>query len=283
MTADSSPPAGGFQLDIMDFRRLARFVTETSGIKMPPSKRSMLEGRLRKRVQSLGFPGFAAYCAYLFDGNGLAEEAVHIVDAVTTNKTEFFREPTHFSYLADRLLPGLDPQRRRPLKLWSAACSTGAEPYTMAMILEDWAESRAGFDYWILATDLCTEVLATARHAIYPEEAIEPVPLGYRHRYLLRSRDRSRRLVRIAPELREHLRFACLNLMETDYATDSDFDIIFCRNVLIYFSKEDQGRVLRRLCGHLVPGGTLFLGHSEAIAGFDLPLKAAAPAVFVKV
>ena len=266
-----------------DFRRLAAFIQDYSGIKMPPSKITMLEGRLRHRVRDTGASSLAEYCRMLFDNDGLRAEAVHLIDAVTTNKTDFFREPEHFRILVGQALPAVLASRhagdQAQVKLWSAACSTGAEPYTLAMVLADWREQRHGMRISILATDLSTEVLTAASRAVYPEAMVAVVPPEFRHRYLLRSRDRSRHLVRVAPELRAWVRFGRLNLMDAEYAVDHDFDAIFCRNVLIYFDKPTQRAVLQRLCKHLRPGGYLFLGHSESLAGMELPLTSVANTV----
>ena len=283
MTAMAEPSRFLPPLSPRDFRRIGGFVSEVSGIKLPPAKRAMVEGRLRRRVRGLGFADFSAYCRFVFDDGGLEQESVHIIDAVTTNKTEFFREPDHFRVLTGLALPHLAPPGRvRPVKLWSAACSNGAEPYTLAMVLAEYAGSHPGFDFAIAATDLCTEVLRTAALGIYPEAEIEPVPPALRRRYLLRSRDRSRGKVRIAPELRAKVRFLRLNLMDQTYGVKGPFDVIFCRNVLIYFDKPTQAAVVARLCDHLAPGGFLFLGHSETVAGFGMKLRPVAPTVFVK-
>jgi len=269
-----------------DFHRLASFIHDTAGIKMPPAKRTMVEGRLRRRLRALNMGSFDEYCHYLFEQGGLSSEAVPLIDAVTTNKTEFFREPEHFRFLAEQALPALAARGAgpvRPLKIWSTASSTGAEPYTIAMVVDDFAQKVEGFRASILATDICTDVLETAVLAIYPEAMVEPVPMALRRRYLLRSRDRRRAEVRIVPALRRMTRFARLNLMDETYAVDRDFDIIFCRNQLIYFEKATQQLVLRRLCDHLRPGGFLFLGHSETLGGCDLPLRAVSTTVFVRI
>ena len=267
-----------------DFRRLAAFVQEYSGIRMPPGKITMLEGRLRQRVRATSCRDLADYCAMLFDRAGLRDEAVYLIDAVTTNKTDFFREPEHFRILVQQVLPAVLAQPRgggqAKLKLWSAACSTGAEPYTLAMVVAEWLQQHRGIRVSILGTDLCTEALATAQQAVYPESLVSVVPPELRRRYLLRSRDRNRALVRIAPALRGWVIFGRLNLMDMEYPVDRDMDVIFCRNVLIYFDKPTQRAVLLRLCRHLRPGGHLFLGHSESLAGLDLPLRSVANTVF---
>jgi chemotaxis protein methyltransferase CheR len=272
-------------LKARDFQRLAAFIEGTSGIKMPPTKKSLVEGRLRRRIRALGMVDFDEYCAFLFQHQGLDSEAVHIIDAVTTNKTDFFREPEHFTFLTENALPRLAAHRKSgwpPIKVWSAPCSIGAEPYTLAMVISDFIRIHPGLRCSILGTDICTEALRDAVRAVYPEEMIAPVPVELRKRYILKSKDRHRRQVRMAPELRQLVRFAHLNLMDERYPVDTDFDIIFCRNLLIYFDKPTQQAVLRHLCAHLRPGGYLFLGHSETIAGFRLPLRQVVATVLVR-
>ena len=158
-TLQAPPPAE--QLNDKNFRRLAEFIHGYSGIKMPANKRTMLEGRLRRRMRATRIGNVNDYCRYLFEDDGMAAEVIHLIDAVTTNKTEFFREPAHFEFLKTRGLPAL-ARTGRPIKAWSAACSTGAEPYTLAMILEEHRRASRRQDYSILCTDLCTQVLGQA-------------------------------------------------------------------------------------------------------------------------
>jgi chemotaxis protein methyltransferase CheR len=285
VSAPPAPPRAD-ALSRKDFDRLAKFIHGYSGIKMPPNKITMVEGRLRRRLRATGCGSFAEYCRYLFDKDGLKDESVHLIDAVTTNKTEFFREPDHFRILADTVLDkvvadGSGSSRKRPVKVWSAASSIGAEPYTLAMVLAEYA-AKQRIEWSILATDLCTEVLQTAVLGIYPESMMSPVPEPLYRRYVLRDKDPKRGLARIVPELRAQVRFARLNLMDSSYPIDTDLDVIFCRNILIYFDKPTQYAVLQRLCNHLRPGGYLFMGHSETLAGFNLPLTLAGPTVFRK-
>jgi chemotaxis protein methyltransferase CheR len=275
------------RLDLLgrsDFARVAKFIETTTGIKVPPTKKTMVEGRLRRRVRALGLANLEDYCRVVFEEGGFDAESVHLIDAVTTNKTDFFREPSHFIYLRDHCLPEaveLGGGTERPYKVWSAACSIGAEPYTLAMVLADYAATMAGaWQFSILASDISTAVLEKAARAVYSDEMIEPVPLDVRKRYLLRSKDKSRKLVRIGPELRRTVSFLHLNLMDARYPADTDFDAIFCRNLLIYFDKPTQDAVVGRLCRHLRPGGYLFLGHAESLAGKDLPLEWLGDAIF---
>ena len=279
--SSNEAPTGTDTLSDKNFRRLAELIHSYSGIKMPTGKRTMLEGRLRRRMRVLGIPRLDAYCRFLFEDDGLETEIVHLMDAVTTNKTEFFREPAHFEFARASALPAMSRAGRPAIKAWSAACSTGAEPYTLAMVLEDHRrETRGAQDYSILCTDLSTEVLAEAVAGVFPEAMIEPVDQERRRRYLMRSRNSDSALVRIVPQLRAKLAFARLNLMDDTYPVERDQDMIFCRNILIYFDKPTQAAVVRRLCDHLRPGGFLFLGHSESITGIDLPLIPVANTVF---
>ena len=267
-----------------DFQKLSRFIQDYSGIKMPPTKKTMVEGRLRRRVRATGARTLADYCRYLFDQGGLDQEAVSLIDAVTTNKTDFFREPEHFHFLTEQAVPELLATRRgainAPIKVWSAACSIGAEPYTLAMVLAELGRATPGLRTSIVATDICTEALNTAILGIYPEAMITPVPRELRQRYLLRARAGARDRVRIAPDLRRAISFSRLNLMQTPYAVALDMHIVFCRNILIYFDKPTQRQVLDQLCHHLRPGGFLFLGHSETLTGFGLPLRPVATTIF---
>ncbi len=276
----------GFQLSPLDFDRLARFVNGHTGIRLPPVKRAMVEGRLRRRVRALGFADFGAYCAYVFKENGLAQEGEFIIDAITTNKTDFFREPDHFRLLERMVLPQLALEGRigfaEPLLMWSAAASIGAEAYSLAIVAAEFAERHRGFRYSVLATDISTEVLVKAATAIFPDEMVEAVPLPLRQRYTMRSRDRSQAETRIVPELRRQVCFARQNLNDPVYAVPRPVHVTFCRNVLIYFEKQMQQAVVSRICDCLAPGGYLFLGHSETITGFALPLRQVAPTVFLR-
>jgi len=266
-----------------DFQRLAEFINSYSGIKMPASKRLMLEGRLRRRLRATGIASFADYCDHLFEGAGLETEALYLIDAVTTNKTDFFREPTHFDALTRTVLPDLQNRGHNSLRIWSAACSIGAEPYTIAMVCADYAETQAPgpLKTFILATDLSTDVLRAARHGVYPAAMVAPVPPNLRRRYM-RGSASDRAQARVIPELRAMVGFARLNLMDETYPVGDPMQIIFCRNVLIYFDKPTQHAVLDRLCQRLETGGYLFLGHSESVTGFDLPIRAVGGTIFQK-
>ena len=274
------------QMSNKDFARLSEFIRSSCGIKLPPAKKTMLEGRLRKRLRALSLQSFGGYCEYLFSSKGAESEFMHMIDAVTTNKTDFFREPDHFDYLSDKVLPELvrlyGVGSRKRLNVWSAASSTGEEPYTLAMVLSEFAREYAGFQFSILGTDISSQVLKKARLAVYEREKVSPIPLMLRAKYLLKSKDRDKGLVRIIPELRASVEFKRLNLMEEDYGIDEPIGIVFCRNVLIYFDRPTQEKLVQRLSYHLMSGGYLFVGHSESLHGMDLPLVQTSTTIYRK-
>lgn len=264
------------------FRDISELIERQVGIQLPPAKRTMVEGRLRKRVRALGLASLDQYGAYLFTEGGLDEEVVSLIDCVTTNKTDFFREPSHFTFLCQTALPDLiERGSGRPLKVWSAACSTGAEAYTAAMVLQNQIRAGSRFTFSILGTDISTDVIDQAEAAIYPKVMMEPVPEADRQRYVMTSRDPSNGTVRIVPELRRLVQFHRLNLMDPVYPFDRSLDVIFCRNVLIYFDKPIQKQVVKRLASHLRTGGYLILGHSESMTGAEeLGLTSVLPSIY---
>jgi len=270
------------QLHQKHFNKLARLMEDHTGIRLPAAKKTMVEGRLRKRMRALGHEKLDDYAAAIFEQGQLDSEFVHLVDCVTTNKTDFFREPDHFDFLINDAVPSLRKMRRddSKLKFWSAASSIGAEAYTIAMVAaEEFGHNSNAFV--ILGTDICTDVLKQAERAIYAKAMIDPIPPALRKRYIMQSIDATQQQIRIVPELRRLVVFKHLNLMDDDYPVDQDFDVIFCRNILIYFSKQVQNAVLQRLCRHLRPGGFLILGHSESLAGSDQRgLSQVAPTIF---
>lgn len=275
------------RLTSRDFERFSRLVYDQCGIKLPAHKQSMLEARLRKRLRVLGLGSFEEYAELIFSGKEPEGELVKLIDVVTTNKTDFFREPAHFDFLVRTALPALIDRDgaglSRPLRVWSAGCSTGKEPYTLAIVLSEFRATHPGFSFEILGTDISTDVLDKAVRGIYAEEKAEPIPAALRRKYLLKAKDSSQRQVRIVPELRSLVRFRRLNFMDADYDLRESFDIIFCRNVLIYFDRQTQERLLARFAGFLESGSYLFLGHSETLLGLSLPLQQLAPSAYRKI
>jgi chemotaxis protein methyltransferase CheR len=266
------------------FRSIAELVEAEVGIKLPASKRLMLEGRLQKRVRVLNYSDVNEYVEHLFDADHFEAELVHLIDCVTTNKTDFFREPSHFAFMRGVAVPELLRRRGRsprPLKIWSAACSTGMEAYTVAIVLDDMISTGAKFQFSVLGTDISTSVLQLAETGIYTPEMIAPVPAELAKRYFLSSRDPARDEVRVIPRLRRSTNFMRMNLMDEVYPVDRDVDIIFCRNVLIYFDKPTQRKVVEQLCTHLRPGGYFIVGHSESmIHNESIMLQQVQPTIF---
>ncbi|MDD4951799.1 MAG: chemotaxis protein CheR [Desulfovibrionaceae bacterium] len=262
------------------FRSLGGLITARLGIKLPSSKKTMLEARLARRLRSLGLSSWEDYCGLVLGPGGGAEMCA-LISAVTTNTTSFFREPRHFEILVQTVLPGLWEVRSGGLSVWSAGCSTGEEAYTLAMVLSEFGRQRPGFGFNVLATDVSRSALEAAARAVYPMDGIGRIPDAMRQRYLLRGRGASEGLVRVAPEIRAKVRFAHQNFMD-EFCFEGCHEVVFCRNVVIYFDRAVQVRLFRRICARLAPGGYLFIGHSESLAGMDLPLGQAAPTVYRK-
>lgn len=280
------PPYAKQSLSDQVFSRFSRLVYDQCGINLTAHKKTMLEARLRKRLRALGLRSFDEYAELIFSGERPKEELVNLIDVVTTNKTDFFREPAHFDFLLKEALPKMIATYRvgisRKLRVWSAGCSSGEEPYTLAMLLSEFAQQVPGFDFSILATDISTQILETARLGIYREEKTEPIPLELKKKYLMRSKNPEKKELRIVPELRGKVTFRHLNLMEDNFEIREPIDILFCRNVIIYFDQATQKRLLTKLSRHLFPGRYIFMGHSETLHSMNLPLQQMAPSVYRK-
>ena len=265
------------------FKQMSSFIFTQVGIKMPEVKKVMLESRLQKRLKALSMSNFNEYLDFLFSKEGQKNELVHMLDVVTTNKTDFFREPVHFDYIRQFIIPEfVKKDGYKPLSVWSAGCSSGEEPYTIAMVLESEQEKGNIPGYRILATDISTKVLGKAIEAIYPFDRISDIPHEMKKKYLLKHKDPVVSKVRIKPELRSKISFERLNLMDEVYCIPELFDMVFCRNVIIYFDRKTQESVITKLSSKLREGGYLFLGHSESITNLNVPLKSIYPTVFLK-
>ncbi len=282
--AGAPATSGPVVLSDPDFHRLAGFIEGELGIRMPYTKRIMLESRLQKRLRRFGFDSYTKYVDFVFSKEGRESELINMIDAVTTNKTDFFREADHFDFLVGRILPAAEAKDgagiARPFSVWSAGCSTGEEPYTIAMVLEERKAVDPRFSYHIFASDLSTQVLDKAREAVYEEEKAAVVPLSFKKKYMLRSKDKDKSLVRMKGEIRAKVRFDRINFMDERYPVSEAFDVVFCRNVIIYFDRQVQESILRKLCAHIRPGGWLILGHSETLTGMEMPLKGIAPTIY---
>jgi chemotaxis protein methyltransferase CheR len=266
-----------------EFSRLSEFIYNGYGIKLSPIKKVMLQGRLQKRLRENNFISFKEYIDFVFSEEGLEKEVIHMIDAVSTNKTDFFREAAHFDFLKETLLPEFSRNGQDHLKIWSSAASSGEELYTIAIVINEFLEEKKHFDYSILGTDISLQILQKASLAIYSKERIEKIPQSLINKYFLKSKNTTHPTVRVIGELRNKTSYQRLNLMDESYAVPADFDIIFCRNVLIYFDRPTQERVIQKLCMKLKKDGYLFLGHSESLTGLNLPLKQIRPTIFKKV
>lgn len=269
-----------------DHRRVAQYVREVAGIQLPETKRALIESRLRKRQHALGCSSLRDYIQLALEDDRSGAEKVLLIDQLTTNKTDFFRESTHFDYLTEHLRrcwPGWSSSRRRqPLRFWSAGCSSGEEPYTLAMVLNHLSDELNGLDYRIFATDVSTEILRRAKAGVYSQSQIVGIPLAMRQRFLLRHRQPSKPLYRVDASVRERVVFRQFNLMASSYAFEAPFDFIFCRNVMIYFDHETREKMLSRFHQTLVPDGIFFIGHSEGLAGNRRDFETLIPTVYRK-
>lgn len=260
-----------------EFQTFRALIREQTGIVLSGSKRQLICTRLSGRLRCHGFTSFQQYHDHLMHRDPEGVELRCMLNAMTTNKTSFFREEHHFSFLEERVLPCVSRRGERlraavPLRLWSAACSTGEEPYSIAMTLRRGPLPPHIRDARVLASDIDTDVLAFAERAIYPEDRTSKIPPALLRRCFLRGRGAHEGAYRVRPEVRQLVTFRCLNFQAPSWPISALFDCIFCRNVLIYFDKETQERLVRRMIGYLRPGGFLFLGHSESMLGMKVGL-----------
>ena len=265
-----------------DFHRIRTFVEQNLGIRLPESKQVMVESRLQKHLKKLALNDFSSYCDFLLESREGQAEIQFFTDLITTNKTDFFREPGHFDFLRRTLLPELEASGERTFRIWSAGCSSGEEPYTMVMVLEEYLRDGGRLGYEVHASDISEKVLTSARSAVYEADRIADLPLEMKKRYFLKSRDPAGQSVRVKPAYRGRVRFYRINFMSDQYAIGDRMHAIFFRNVMIYFEKPIQQKILSHLYRHLLPGGFLFLGHSESLTGIDVPLRNVSTTVYRK-
>jgi chemotaxis protein methyltransferase CheR len=250
-----------------EFLRFQELVHRVSGIWLTYAKSALLVGRLSKRLRHLGLATFSAYYRVVTSD---PEEQTCMLDAISTNETRFFREPGQFEFLRQRVFPQWQTDatgraRDRRIRVWSAGCSTGQEPYSLAMTLCDHFPAAAGWKIEIVATDLSSRALAIARGATWEFAACSEIPEPYLKAFMLRGCRGQDGKIKAGPEIRSVVNFLQLNLNESAYAVNGPFDLIFCRNVLIYFDRTDRERIVRRLLSYLSPSGYLFVGHAESL------------------
>jgi chemotaxis protein methyltransferase CheR len=267
-----------------EFRLFQELIYREAGIHLSDVKRALLVGRLAKRLRQLGLDRFGAYYERVV-GDSSGAELVFLLDAITTNETSFFREPRQFDYLQQVICPAWERaaqegRRARHLRIWSAACSTGEEPYSIAMALLSHFPPDSGWQVDILATDISTRVLERAVNGIWPINRAGNIPEPFLKRFMLRGTGAQQGLMKAGPAVRGPLRFERINLNDAHWPVQGPFDAIFCRNVLIYFDQASRTRVINRLIDLLAPDSHLFLGHAESITGMTGRVRSVMPAVY---
>ncbi len=262
------------QLNQQDFDYIRNIVYKESGIKLSEMKRALVQSRLLRRMRELGMHRYEEYCSFLRDNYD--DEIENLINCITTNKTEFFREREHFSILQRIVEQELS---HKNIVIWSAGCSTGEEAYSIAIVL---LESNFKKQFTIIATDIDTKVLHTAQNGIYPLEAVQTLDISLLKKYFLKGKDQYAGYAKVKNFLKEKISFQHLNLLDANYRLKEHFDIIFCRNVMIYFDKDVQSKVLKKFYEYLPKGGYLFLGYAEAIVNASLPFHYVAHSVYQK-
>jgi chemotaxis protein methyltransferase CheR len=250
------------------FQKFSDLVYEKTGIFLKPEKKELLNARLGKRLRATGITSFKQYYEYVINDRS-GDELVHLIDSVSTNFTSFFRENSHFEILSSTVLPAFVKEGRgknKEILLWSSASSSGEEPYTMAMVVEDFVSRHPGMRYRIMATDISTRVLAQAKRGVYADERVIKVPKPFLKKYFQKGVGNSDGYVKVKDELQRMVHFDRFNLMG-DFPWRAAIDVIFCRNVMIYFNRETQQELVSKFHEALTPGGYLFIGHSESISG----------------
>lgn len=269
------PPGSNAVLHDQEFAQFRDMIYRIAGITMSPAKKQLVSSRLAKRLRHHNLTSYGDYFRLISSPHGKAELQV-AVDSLTTNETHFFREPKHFDFLRNRIIPARKPGRG--LRIWSAACSSGEEPYSIAMLLDE----LLGKEPWeVVASDISTQILEKARNGLYPAERIPEIPKHYLNRYCLKGVGDHHGSMLIEQFLRDRVHFMPHNLTETP-ARMGEFDVIFLRNVMIYFDQETKRQVVSRLLPLLRPGGYFLVGHSESLNGVTEDVRLVVPAVYRK-
>ncbi|MBF0562166.1 MAG: protein-glutamate O-methyltransferase CheR [Alphaproteobacteria bacterium] len=265
-----------------DVQFIADLIHSETGVRLNHTKKTMIQARLIRRMQTLRLSSLDEYVSYLRHSPDGVTERSALVDILTTHKTDFFRERHHFDYLLETALPSLhQPRYHGGWRLWSAGCSTGEEAWTLAMVLANYFGEEANWRFRILATDISEMVVDRAMKAVYPRSVVETIPFEYR-RFVMHGRGRQAGNIRVVPELRKMVTFNRESLLDPASGGNEPFEIIFCRNVVIYFDRDATALLVKRLVRRLVPGGYLFIGHSETLDSNSVGLQPVAPTVFRK-
>ena len=262
-----------------EFIRFRGLVREQTGINLTDHKRHLLVARLARRLHDLGLTTFTDYYECVI-GDRSGNELRTFINRITTNKTSFFREPHHFDFLCEHLIPELRAQGRRELRIWSAGCSSGEEPYSIGIALRETLGAHHGWNIRILASDIDTEMLAMAQSGTYEMELLQGLTMDRRRAHFLRGYGSFDGLAQVRPELRNMIEFRRINFNDPNWGIHARFDAIFCRNVIIYFDRGLQERIVERLASHLKPGGYFFSGHSENLHSVGGLLETVQPTVY---
>jgi chemotaxis protein methyltransferase CheR len=265
------------------FAKFQDLIYREAGIWLATHKHALLTGRLARRLRLHGLNCMQEYFHLVTQPDQQHERAI-MIDCITTNETHFFRERRHFDFLEQHVFPRWQQEasqglRATQLRIWSAGCSSGEEPYSLVMLLLKHFPAEKGWDVEVLATDISTRVLEKAREAVYPIEKMKDIPPEYLRAYMLKGRGEHKGVMKISPEVHRVVRFARVNLHADSYPILGVFDVIFCRNVLIYFDQESKKKVIDGILRHLAPSGLLFVGHSEHLGGISPNLKTVAPTI----
>lgn len=257
---------------------LIELIYDHCRIRLQGGKETLIKARLGKRMRHLGFSELSEYCAFL-QTRADDQEFTLVVDALTTNFTNFLREEDHFKFLVEDALPAIVPRAGKKLNVWSAASSSGEEPYTIAFYLAEHYPLTAGWDWRITASDISTKVLEKGRLAVYPEDRLRPLPGDWLRKYFQKGAGPWAGHYRVKRAITERVAFRQVNLIE-NYTHSQPFEVIFCRNVMIYFDRMTQEQLVNRLCRFLAPQGYLLIGHSESLNGLDVPLRCLRPSIY---
>jgi chemotaxis protein methyltransferase CheR len=271
--------SSSFNMNEKEFNTLRQMVFDHCGIEVRPQKKQLMVNRLAKRLRHLGLQTFSEYLHYLEKGNHRDQEFIELIDAITTNKTDFFREPKHFQFLEETVLPEIIstmPNKTKSIKVWSAACSSGEEPYTTSICLSEALNKHYGWSFDITASDISETILRQAITGIYEESKVSPIPANLLRKYFLRGNKR----YKVKPELSKNITFKKINLNLDFHRMLSSYDVIFIRNVLIYFNRQTQQSIIEKCWNVLRPGGYLFLGHSETLQGMETKFHYVLPAIY---
>ncbi|MEO5865261.1 MAG: protein-glutamate O-methyltransferase CheR [Nitrospiraceae bacterium] len=268
-----------YSISPKEFEQFRALIYQECGISLNESKKTLLVSRLSKRLRTLELDSFQAYYD-LVAGQTESDEFTLLLDLVSTNKTDFFREPKHFDFLREQILPTLQSTRR--VRIWSSASSSGEEPYTIAMTLYDSVPDPGRWDFNILASDISTRVLARAASGVYEDERVRDLPAEIVERHFLKGKGDRAGMIKVKPHLTQMVRYRRINLMDDTYPIKAPLDLIFCRNVMIYFDRPTQAKLVSKFHRYLKPGGYLFIGHSESLQRLDQPFKSVAPTIYQK-